>query len=90
MHLHVVDELTTPPGLGEGDGDDDEPTLVVKVGIMSDTDFVEITKGIAEADATPDQIAEALLMTVRGAVSAYSPDVQLAVDRQLLAWKDAR
>lgn len=88
-HLRLVDN--DPPDLDEGDdgGDDDgEGLIAIDVSISGVDDGLSTCRKFLDGDATPEDVAQAMIMTMRGAVAAFDLDVQLAFERRLLHWRD--
>ncbi|MEU7814075.1 hypothetical protein [Pseudonocardia sp. NPDC049154] len=88
-HLRIVDEI--PPELDEGDdgGDDDgEGLIAIDVSISGVDDGMTSCRKFLDGDTPPEELAQALIMTMRGAVASFDLDVQLAFERRLLHWRD--
>jgi hypothetical protein len=88
-HLRIVEDV--PPDIDDDDGgggDDGEDMVMIEVGISGSDDVFHGARVLLPAGASPEAVAQELLMTMRGAVAAYDVDVQLALERRLLHWGD--
>lgn len=88
-HLHSVD--TEPPDVEDDDdegGGDDESCILVELTISGSDDIFRSCRAVLDPDTSAEDVAQQILMTVRGAIAAYNVDVQLAFERRLLHWGD--
>lgn len=92
-HLRLVENPTDPPDLedGDGDGDGDEEAVAVDLTILG-SDWRQHTARLMlpAEEADPETIAFVLIQVARAAACIYSPDVQMALEHQLLKWGSPR